>query len=103
PEGLTGNTFDAHRLVHAAAAQGRQDEAVERLFRAYFTEQHSLFDGESLVPLAVDAGLDESAVRRVLAGTDYADAVEKDIEEARALGVSGVPFFVFDHRLGVSG
>jgi predicted DsbA family dithiol-disulfide isomerase len=55
-EGLTGNTFDAHRLVHAAAAQGRQDEAVERFFRAYFTEQRSLFDKDSLLPLAVEAG-----------------------------------------------
>jgi predicted DsbA family dithiol-disulfide isomerase len=102
-EGLTGNTFDAHRLVHLARARGIQDAAVERLFRAYFTEQKSLFDRESLVPLAVEAGLEESEVRRVLAGIDYADAVEADISEARTLGVSGVPFFVFDGRLGLSG
>jgi predicted DsbA family dithiol-disulfide isomerase len=103
PEGLTGNTFDAHRLVHAAAAHGRQDEAVERFFRAYFTEQKSLFDRESLVPLAVEAGLDESDVRRVLSGSDYGDAVDADINDARMLGVSGVPFFVFDMKLALSG
>ncbi len=102
-EGLTGNTFDAHRLVHAAAAHGRQDAAVERFFRAYFTEQRSLFDKDALVPLAVEAGLDADDARRVLAGTDYADAVEADINEARALGVTGVPFFVFDMKLGLSG
>jgi predicted DsbA family dithiol-disulfide isomerase len=102
-DGLTGNTFDAHRLVHLALERGRQDEAVERFFRAYFTEQRSLFDKESLQLVAVDAGLDADEARSVLAGNDYADAVTTDINEARVLGVSGVPFFVFDRRLGLSG
>ena len=101
--GLTGNTFDAHRLVHLAKERGVQDAAVERFFRAYFTEQRSLFDTDSLVPLAKEAGLDAEESRRVLAGTDYADAVETDINDARMLGVSGVPFFVFDMKLGLSG
>jgi predicted DsbA family dithiol-disulfide isomerase len=101
--GLTGNTFDAHRLVHLARARGRQDETVERFFRAYFTEQRSLFDKASLETLAIDAGLEADAVRRALAGNDYADAVDADVIEARMLGVSGVPFFVFDRRLGLSG
>ena len=102
-DGLTGNTFDAHRLIHLARGRGRQDETVERFFRAYFTEQRSLFDRASLETLAVDAGLGADEARRVLAGHDYADAVTHDLREARALGVSGVPFFVFDRRLGVSG
>jgi predicted DsbA family dithiol-disulfide isomerase len=102
-EGLTGNTFDAHRLVHLAKDRGRQDEAVERFFRAYFTEQRSLFDRESLETLAADAGLDRAEAREVLAGAGYADAVTADTREAHALGVSGVPFFVFDGRLGLSG
>jgi len=101
--GLTGNTFDVHRLVHLARDRERQDAAVERFFRAYFTEQRSLFDTKSLVTLAVDAGLDAEDARRVLAGRDYADAVEADMSEAHALGVSGVPFFVFNERLGLSG
>ena len=101
--GLTGNTLDAHRLVHLARDRGRQDEAVERFFRGYFTEQRSLFDAESLLALAVDAGLDRDDVHRVLGGTDYTDAVLADVREAQTLGVSGVPFFVFDRRLGLSG
>jgi len=101
--GLTGNTLDAHRLVHLAREQGLQDAAVERFFRGYFTEQRSLFDKESLVPLSVDAGLGADEVRRVLAGHDYADAVTADVQEAQSLGVSGVPFFVFNRRLGLSG
>jgi predicted DsbA family dithiol-disulfide isomerase len=102
-EGLTGNTFDAHRLVHLARERGRQDAAVERLFRAYFTEQRSLFDHAALATLATDVGLDPDDVQRVLDGNEYADAVATDVDEARALGVTGVPFFVFDRRLGVSG
>jgi predicted DsbA family dithiol-disulfide isomerase len=101
--GLTGNTFDAHRLMHLARDRGRQDAAVERFFRGYFTEQRSLFETESLAALAVDAGLDAEDARRVLAGSDYADAVKADAAEAHALGVSGVPFFVFDERFGLSG
>jgi predicted DsbA family dithiol-disulfide isomerase len=102
-DGLTGNTFDAHRLVHLARDRGHQDETVERFFRAYFTEQRSLFDKPSLEMLAVESGLDAGEARTVLAGSDYGDAVAADIREARALGVSGVPFFVFDRRLGLSG
>ena len=102
-EGLTGNTFDAHRLVHLARERGRQDAAVERFFRAYFTEQRSLFDHASLAMLAVDVGLKPDDVQRVLDGDEYSDGVTADSNEARALGVTGVPFFVLDGRLGVSG
>jgi len=102
-EGLTGNTFDAHRLVHLARERGRQDGAVERFFRAYFTEQRSLFDHASLATLAADIGLDPNEVQQVLEGDEYSGAVAADNDEARALGVTGVPFFVFDRRLGVSG
>jgi predicted DsbA family dithiol-disulfide isomerase len=99
----SGNTFDAHRLLHLALERGRQDDLAERLFRAHFTERRSVFDAATLTELAVDAGLDADEVARVLAGTDYADDVEHDIAEARALGVNGVPFFVIDRRYGISG
>ena len=102
-EGLSGNTLDAHRLVHLARERGRQDAAVERFFRAYFTEQRSLFDHASLSMLAVDVGLNADDVQRVLEGNEFSDAVAADSTEAHGLGVTGVPFFVFDRRLGVSG
>jgi predicted DsbA family dithiol-disulfide isomerase len=102
-DGVTGNTLDAHRLLHLAADRGRQDAALERFYRAYFTEGRSLFDGASLTALAVEAGLDERDVHDVLAGDGYTTAVATDIREAQALGANGVPFFVFDNRFGVSG
>jgi predicted DsbA family dithiol-disulfide isomerase len=100
---LSGNTFDAHRLLHLAADRDRQDAMAERLFRAHFTEQRSVFDAASLTDLAAEVGLDRAEVAGALAGDDYAEAVQEDIAQARAYGVTGVPFFVFDDRIGVSG
>lgn len=100
---LIGNTFDAHRVLHLAKERGVQAEVMERFFRAYFTEQRSLFDVDSLANVAVDAGLDREEVLRVLRDDAYADAVRADVEQARALGANGVPFFVLDERYGVSG
>jgi predicted DsbA family dithiol-disulfide isomerase len=101
--GLTGNTLDAHQVVHLAKDQGKQGAVVERLFKGYFTEQRSVFDHESLAAMAAEAGLDANEVKRVLADDRYATAVAQDVAEARSLGASGVPFFVFDQRFGVSG
>jgi predicted DsbA family dithiol-disulfide isomerase len=100
---LTGNTADAHQLIHLAKARGVQDAVVERLFRAYFTEGRSLFDADSLVALAAEAGLDPAEARAVLDEGSYAHAVAADGHEAQALGATGVPFFVIDNRYGVSG
>lgn len=99
----SGNTRDAHRLLHLAAAQGRQAVLVEGLHRAYFTERKSVFDVEPLTEIAVEAGLDAASVRRVLAGTEYDEDVTADETLASDLGATGVPFFVFDRRYGVSG
>jgi predicted DsbA family dithiol-disulfide isomerase len=99
----SGNTRDAHRLLHLAQARHRQAELVERLHRAYFTEQGSTFDHASLTDLAVDVGLDRDEVIRVLASDEYTEAVDADEATARSLGANGVPFFVIDRRYGISG
>jgi predicted DsbA family dithiol-disulfide isomerase len=100
-ESDTGNTMDAHRLVHLGREQGIQDAVIERLFRAHFTENRSLFDHPSLVILGGEAGL--SGVETLLQGERYGDAVVADQRLANELGVTGVPFFVLDGRYGVSG
>ena len=103
-EGLrSGNTRDAHRLLHLAKAHGVQAELAERLHRAYFTEQASIFDHTSLTELAVQSGLDRDDVIRVLGSQEYGDAVDTDEAMAQALGVNGVPLFVIDRRYGISG
>lgn len=100
-ESYTGNTLDAHRLVHLGREQGIQDAVVERLFRAHFTENRSLFDLESLTALGIEAGL--LGVDGLLGSGRFEDRVIADHQEAHALGANGVPFFAIDQRYGVSG
>jgi predicted DsbA family dithiol-disulfide isomerase len=98
-----GNTFDAHRLLHLAAAHGRQHELKERLMRGYLGEGELMSDHAALTRLALEAGLPEDEVRDVLATDRYADAVREDEANARGLGISAVPFFVIDRRFGLAG
>jgi predicted DsbA family dithiol-disulfide isomerase len=98
-----GNTFDAHRLLHLGHERGAQDAVKERFLRAYMTEGEAIGDPDALSRLSREAGLDADEVAGVLATDTYAREVRDDEAEARALGISGVPFFVFGGRFGVSG
>jgi predicted DsbA family dithiol-disulfide isomerase len=98
-----GNTFDAHRLIQLGREAGVQDAVKERLMRGYFTEGEPIGDPEALARMAVEAGLAPEAVRAVLAGDAFADAVREDEEQARRMGIQGVPFFVLGRRYGISG
>lgn len=98
-----GNTFDAHRVLHLARAQGRQDGVKERFMRAYFSEGAAIGDPAVIRALALEAGLDGAAVDVVLASDVHAADVRADEALARELGIRGVPFFVFDGRIGSSG
>ncbi len=97
------NSFRAHRLIQLAKSKGLGDEAEERLFRAYFTEGLDIADTDTLTRLGKEIGLDEGNVKEALTDNRYADLIRDDIEEARTLGIRGVPFFVFDRKYGVSG
>jgi predicted DsbA family dithiol-disulfide isomerase len=98
-----GNTFDAHRLLHLAHERGQQDAVKERFLAGYLEQGEPIGDKAALLRLAVDAGLDEAEVTDVLETDAYADEVRQDEATARTLGVTGVPFFVFGQRIGVSG
>lgn len=98
-----GNTFDAHRLLHLGRERGQQLELKHRLGRAYFTEGEPIGDHETLRKAAADVGLDSGEVDEVLATDRYAAEVREDEAAAREIGIAGVPFFVIDGRLGLSG
>lgn len=100
---LAANTFDAHRLHHFAASQGRGDEVMEALFRAQHAEGADVSDHAVLQRIAQAAGLDTSQVAEVLSSDAYAYAVRQDLEDARRNGIHGVPFFVLGGRFAVSG
>ncbi len=98
-----GNTFDAHRLIHLAAADGLQAAMKERLMAAYFMEGRAIGDRDTLVELAGEVGVDPGRARAALDSDEYADDVRADEREAAELGITGVPFFVINRRYGVSG
>lgn len=99
-----GNTFDAHRLAHFAAERGLGDAAQEQLMRAYFTEGRSVGDKATLQAIGEAIGLPAAEVSEVLASDRYADDVRRDEQVAlQELQVRGVPFFVIDGRLAISG
>ena len=99
----SGNTLDAHRLIHFAATKGLADAMKERLMRGYFCEGLLPSDREALVRLGVEVGLEEAEVNEALSGDAYTQDVRADEVAARQLGVTGVPFFVIDGKYGVSG
>ncbi len=97
------NSLDAHRLIHFAAQHGLQDQAKERLLKAYFTEGKHIGKHETLVQVAEEIGLETAAVEKMLAGDDFKEEVRKDEREAQQLGIRGVPFFVLNRKYGISG
>ena len=97
------NTFDAHRVAHLGKAHGFDDAVQERFLSAQLEQGEVLDDPETLVRLGSQVGVPADEIRDVLAGDAYAGAVQADIDEARALGIGGVPFFVIDRRFGISG
>jgi predicted DsbA family dithiol-disulfide isomerase len=100
---LRANTRDGHRVVWLAGREGVQDAVVGRLFRAYHAEGRDIGDAETLAALADEAGLPADRVRTLLASGEGDAEVTQDLDLARNLGISGVPFFLFEGAWGVSG
>lgn len=98
---VQANTRAAHRLIAFAEEAGVQDAVIGRLFEAYHAEGRDLNDHETLASLATEAGLDR--VRERLDAGEGDPEVTARLEAAQAIGVTGVPFFVFDGRWAVSG
>jgi predicted DsbA family dithiol-disulfide isomerase len=96
-------TLKAHELLHLAKANGLQEPMKERLLRAYFVEGRNVGDIDGLADMAVEVGLDRDEVLADLTAGTFAPDVQADMEQARAYGISGVPFYVIDGRYGISG
>src|ERR1700761_1900456 len=103
PERPLGNTFDVHRVLQLAHDQGFQHRLLDAVYRAYFGDAANIFEPEVLAAIAATAGLDPDDVKQVLASDDYTEQVRADEQQAEQIGIRGVPFFVLDGRVGVSG
>ncbi|WP_226666539.1 DsbA family oxidoreductase [Metabacillus litoralis] len=97
------NTLDAHRLIHFAKKNGKENEMVVRLFDAYFTEVKHIADHSTLIQLAVEIGLNEQEVKEMLASNLFEDVVRQEENDAQQIGVTGVPFFVINRKYAISG
>ena len=100
---VIGSSFDAHRLIQLAKTKALGSEAEERLFKAYFTEGAHIADHATLIRLGKEIGLEEKEVKQMLASDRYVEEVREDERQAHLAGVRGVPFFLIDEKLSVSG
>jgi predicted DsbA family dithiol-disulfide isomerase len=101
--GHTPNTVDSHRLIRFADRNGCQDAVVEGLFQAYFLNGRNIGDREVLVSIAAANGLNAEATENYLATTEDADAIRAEDAQARAVGINGVPCFIFNGRHALPG
>lgn len=100
---VVANSFNAHRLIQLAKLHGLGNAIEEELFKAHFTRGENIDDGNVLLRLGLTVGIPEKEVRDMLSGDGFSQAVKQDEQEAYSIGVSGVPFFVFDNKYAVSG
>ena len=100
---LSGNTFDAHRLLLWAGTIGKQDELLEAMYSNYFEKSKPLFAHTDLVAVALSVGIDADAAEDLLNSHKFADEVNADRNLSAQLGATGVPFFVFDMKYAISG
>lgn len=105
---LRANTLQAHRLLHYAQTNVSLGDTaiapfVEALFAAQFIAGRHVGDPAVLAAVAAECGMDDAAVRRYLDSDDDAEKVRGGALEAKRMGISGVPFFIFNHRLAASG
>jgi predicted DsbA family dithiol-disulfide isomerase len=99
----TPNTLDAHRLIWIADQQGVQDAVVEALFSAYFTDGLDISNRQVLVDVVAEAGLNQAKAKAVLSSDDGLEAIKAANEQARRFRVEGVPFFIVNDKLTLSG
>ncbi len=102
-QAVVANSYDAHRLAQFAKEQNKGDEMEEALFKSYFTDGKNIADHDTLINLAEEIGLDPSDVKEVLKSDAFANAVDHDIQLAKNINITGVPFFLFDRKFAVSG
>jgi predicted DsbA family dithiol-disulfide isomerase len=97
------NTLAAHGLIALAGDVGLQDVLVEALFRAYFIDGRDLTANETLSAIACEAGLAKEDTDACITGAQMRERVKAEDAQARRIGIEGVPFFLFNRRLAVSG
>ena len=100
---VVANSFKAHRLVQMAKTRGAGEDAKERLFKAHFTEGKNIDDDQTLMEIGMEMGFSDDEVASMLKSDKYSAEVREDESAARSIGIRGVPFFIFNDSVAVSG
>ena len=100
---LSGNTFDAHRVLLYAATIGKQDQLLEAMYSSYFEKSLPLFSHQDICAVAESVGISPVDVMNILESDQFTNEVLADRDLASQLGATGVPFFVVDMKYGISG
>ncbi|HTM81175.1 DsbA family oxidoreductase [Asticcacaulis sp.] len=100
---LAGDTTDAHRLIALAAGKGKQAEAIEHLYRTYFTDGRNIFDRAVLHEIGAEIGLTATDIDAAFTSSEIDMQIALDQRQAQSIGVCGVPFVVVDGKYAVSG
>jgi predicted DsbA family dithiol-disulfide isomerase len=100
---IPANSYNAHRLSHFAKDKGVQNKMEERIFKAYFNEGKNIDDIPTLITIGKEIGLNPFEVRTILETTEYADDVNQDLSEAKQIGITSVPTYVFNSNTIVTG
>lgn len=102
-QSVVANSFNAHRLIQLAKSKGLGNEAEEALFKIHFVEGKNIDHSETLLQTGLSIGLQEQEIKELLESGSFEQEVKQDESVARAIGVTGVPFFVFNDQYAVSG
>ena len=100
---VVANSYRAHRLIQLARTKGLANDAEEAMFRAQFTDGQNIDDNQFLIQTGVAIGLPEDEVRDLIATDQYVNEVNEDESIARSIGIRGVPFFIMNETVAVSG
>ncbi|MEX1062943.1 MAG: DsbA family oxidoreductase [Balneolaceae bacterium] len=100
---VPANSFNAHRLLHLAKKHKVQNEVKEHLFTGYFTDGRNIDNEKFLVETGRQVGLNEEEILNALQNDAIEKEIREDIENARKLGIQGVPYFVLNQKYSVSG
>ncbi|MGY0036117.1 DsbA family oxidoreductase [Pedobacter sp. NJ-S-72] len=100
---VIANSFNAHRLIQLAKSKGLDNEIEEQLFIAHFTEGKNIDDHAVLIETGKTAGLAQAEIETLLTGDTFTNEVRADEQIAQQIGISGVPFFIINQKLAVSG
>lgn len=97
------NTVVAHSLIAMAEPGEAQDRMVEALFKGYFLEGKDLTDAIQLMEIAVTAGMTPELAKQTLEDAELHTQTLDSDQAAREMGITGVPFFIFNRQVGLSG